>query len=326
MEIAYHAVNIDLAPEDRERIEAQVARVADFVGHFPRAAATVAIERSARKGGVGTSLTVSLSTRRLFATAWGSDVRSSVEAAADKVVRQAKRHLDVLRREQRAGADSVRSRGSRQPEPVDLRAVRDLEDFQDRVAEHAERLDAVLRRERRLDPRACAAGGRVSIPDVVEEAVAWVFEHFPERPPEMTPDRWLVRRGLLFFREAVDQAHERAGHAEPLPRTEDREDWEELLELDFPTTEPDPMDDRAADEARVAPDRLEGRKEAQRATAEALQGLPDRLRLAVTLRHLEGYSVPEIAFVLNATEEQVGTWLEQAEATLRDQLTDWRGV
>jgi DNA-directed RNA polymerase specialized sigma24 family protein/ribosome-associated translation inhibitor RaiA len=303
-----------------------VARIDDIVGHFPRARTTVAVEHSPRKGGVGVSLTVRLSTRTLFATAWGSDLRSSVESAADKVVRQAKRHLDVLRREQRAGAESVRQRRVAPAPIVDLEAARDLEDFGDRVAEHAARLNEVLQRERQLDPRAREAGGRISVSDLVEEALAYVFEHFREKPKSMTPDRWLVRRGLLFFREAVDRAYEGPGHADPLPQPDEREDWEELLELDFPVLESDPLDDRPAEAARASPDQLERRRAAQRATAEALQELPDRHRLAVTLHHLEGYELPEIAYVLNATEAQAEDWLLRGETALQDRLGDWRGI
>jgi RNA polymerase sigma factor (sigma-70 family) len=331
MEISYHTVNLSLWPEDREQIEREVGRVEALVKNFPHPSYSVSIEKSLRKGGLGVSLGVRLSTRTLFATAWGGDIRSAIEIAADKVVRQAKRHLDVLREEERAGADTVRVPAETPAGPpfADFAAVRDLEDFRDRVADHAARLEKVLQRERRLHPKRAAAGWRISIPDIVEETLAYVFEHFREKPSHLTPDRWLVRRGLLALDEALARAGEEAGRQEEggLPEIAESEDtrriWADLQDLGIPEPR-DLMDARPAAVEKASPEVLGDRLEAQRATAEALKALTESQRRVISLRHLEGYTVPEIAYVLNATEEQVGRWLAEAESSLRERLSRYR--
>ncbi|MCU0725330.1 MAG: HPF/RaiA family ribosome-associated protein, partial [Planctomycetes bacterium] len=297
MEISYHTVNLSLWPEDRERIEREVARVEAVVANFPHPSYRVSIEKSLRKGGVGVSLGVRLPTRTLFATAWGGDIRSAIEIAADKVVRQAKRHLDVLRGEERAGADSVRTGAETPGGPpfADFASVRDFEDFRDRVADHAARLEKVLQRERRLHPRRAAAGGSVSIPDLVEETLAYVFEHFREKPPHLTTDRWMVRRGLLALDETLAATGVESGlGGEPAAPadggTEDtRRIWEELQDLGIPGPR-DLLDARPASDRQASPEVLGDRLEAQIATAEALQALPEPQRRVVSLRHLEGYT------------------------------------
>ncbi len=329
MEISYHAVNLELWPEHRAQIERELGRIDAVVHHFPHLSYSVSIEHSPRKGGIGTSISVRLSTRTLFATGWGGDVRSSVEVAADKVVRQAKRHVEMLRRDSRAGSDSLRATGeAAPPPPADLDSVRDLEDFRDHVAEHAARLQKVLKRERRLDRRLRRQGSRISVPDLVEEAIAYVFEHFREKPRHLSPDRWLVRRGLLLLDQtlAVEEAGPGESTGVPAPDPEEEEEarqvWEELQDLE-PSAN-DPLEGHPAEQDRAAPDAMRQRREAQRATAYALHQLPETIRRVLTLRHLEGYAAPEIAYVLNTTEEQVGRWLAEGETALRDRLKDFR--
>jgi RNA polymerase sigma factor (sigma-70 family) len=324
MDITYHAVNHDLRPEERERIERELGRVGEFLKQFPRPSYHVEIEHSARKGGHGVSVHVNLSTRSLFATAWGSDLRSGAEAAVDKLVRQAKKHLDRLRKDERAGAETPRAE-SFFPEPTveDLKAVRDLEDFKDQIATHSARLHKYLRRELRLLKRGGRVATGVSLSDVVEDALVYVFEHFDQKPKELSPDRWLIRRGLLFLHEALDQA-EKAESAHEPSRTieEEPEDWEELMGLSGP--ESVPMDGHLAEDAQADPEKLRDRGDAQVATAEALAKLPSLQRQSVLLRHLEGYRIPEIAYVLNTDEPQVEQWLDEAEVALQGRLKDWR--
>jgi ribosomal subunit interface protein len=325
MEIAYHTVNTDLSAGDREQIERELARVEDFVKHFPRPTYHLEVERSPRKGGYGVSLHVNLSTRSLFATAWGGDLRTAIEVGTDKIVRQAKKHLDRLRKDERAGAETPRSETFfGEPTAADLQTIRDLEDFRDHIASHAARLNGFLRRELRLLRRGGRSIRGVSLPDVVEDAITYVFEHFREKPKNLSPDRWLVRRGLLILHEELDRA--RGGDESPTPAPaaspEIPEDWEELMGLTGP--EAVPMDGQPADEARASPEILRERGRAQTETAEALARLPDRLRQSLVLRHLEGYQVPEIAYVLNTDEAQVESWLDEAEVSMQDQLRNWR--
>jgi DNA-directed RNA polymerase specialized sigma24 family protein/ribosome-associated translation inhibitor RaiA len=322
MTVRYNTINYDMRPTERELVETDLERVAEHLKNFPRPSWHVELERSPRKGGYGLSVHVKLSTRSLFATAWSSELRGASEAVSTKLVRQAKRHLEQLRRNERAGAESARRPvAARGPTAEELETARDLEDFSDRIGHHVAQLHRVLRRELSLDERAEKVGGAISIPDLVEDAVAYVFEHFREKPKELTPDRWLVRRGLIFLDAELDRA---GRDAEPLPegKSEPQEDWEELMNL--PVLENLPFDGRAADADRAEPDVVQQKLRACHATAQALKGLSPQHRTSIVLRHIEGYEIPEIAFVLNSEDERVRDWLEEAEVELQDQLRHWR--
>ena len=318
----YHTINLEMRPTEREMVERELARAAHVLRNFPRPSWHVEVERSPRKGGYGVSVHVKLSTRSLFATAWGNDLRGASEAVGNKLVRQAKRHLEQLRRHETAGADTPRRAGAwREISVEELETVRDLEDFSDRIAHHAAQLHRVLRRELRLDPRSEAAGGAVSVPDVVQNAIAYVFEHFRQKPGELTPDRWLVRRGLIFLDAELDQATE-AAESVPEPKEEPQEEWEELMNL--PVAEHLPLDGRPGDPDRTSPEVLQAKRAARFATADALKALPPRQRTALVLRHIEGYAIPEIAFVLNTDDAKVELWLDEAEVRLQRRLKAWR--
>lgn len=55
---------------------------------------------------------------------------------------------------------------------------------------------------------------------------------------------------------------------------------------------------------------------------EALQALPDKMRVCVTLYYLEGYSVKETAAILDTTESTVKTRLARARVRLRELLEE----
>jgi len=324
MKTEYRAVNLTLRNADRQHIDEELDKIGSTLRSFADPIAHVEVERSVRKGGYGVSLHVALPTRSLFANAWGDDLRSAIELVSDKVTRQAKKHLDMLRREQRAGADSVRDKWEPMPPTrEDLESVRDLEDFRDQVAHHAARLSQVLKRERRLDPRIRNAGGAISLADITEEALTYVFEHFREKPAHMSPDRWLVRRGLLILDAELDRVeHEATGEGEAPPVAEPQEDWEEVMDL--PVFMISGLEQTPADESRTSPSIIGDRVEAQQATAEALKSLPPLYRKALLLKHLEGYQLPEIAYVLNSNEQQVDDWLNEAEVRMQERLKTWR--
>jgi len=324
MEIAYHAVNLESRPDERERIERELGRVADVLRKFPRPSYHVEVERSPRKGGFGVSLHVNLSTRSLFANAWGGDLRGAVEATVDKVVRQAKRHLSRLRENEKAGAATPRNDSFfRETTAAALESIRDLEEFRDQIGEYASRLHKVLRRERRLDPRSAEVGGAVSLADVVEDAIAYVFEHWREKPASLSPDRWLVRRGLILLDAELDRAKEESTASSSFEAwSEPQEAWEELMNL--PVEEWTLLDGTPADRNRSSPEIVGNRNEAEAATARALTDLPHRQRVALLLRHVEGYAVPEIGFVLNADDAQVESWLDEGEVAMQERLRTWR--
>jgi RNA polymerase sigma factor (sigma-70 family) len=106
------------------------------------------------------------------------------------------------------------------------------------------------------------------------------------------------------------------------PVFEPQEDWEEIMDL--PAFALAGLEGTEADASQANPEILGDRNLAQQATAAALQSLSDRHRKALVLRHLEGYALPEIAYVLNSSEEQADNWLNEAEVRLQERLRSWR--
>ncbi|MBK1635869.1 RNA polymerase sigma factor [Rhodovulum adriaticum] len=82
---------------------------------------------------------------------------------------------------------------------------------------------------------------------------------------------------------------------------------------------PEPEDDTPGAEARLL---TEARA---RALQEALDGLPERQRQAVILRHLEGLANPEIAEIMEISTEAVESLTARGKRALKAGLTARRG-
>lgn len=73
----------------------------------------------------------------------------------------------------------------------------------------------------------------------------------------------------------------------------------------------------------VRPDREVERSELRSALSQALERLPDRQRLIVSLFEVDGHSTEEIAGMLNVTQVTIRWHLHQARRTLRELLKGW---
>ena len=74
----------------------------------------------------------------------------------------------------------------------------------------------------------------------------------------------------------------------------------------------------------VRPDREAERSELRSSLSRALEALPDRQRLVVTLFEVDGRSTEEIAGMLNVSQVTVRWHLHQARRSLRGALKGWK--
>ena len=71
------------------------------------------------------------------------------------------------------------------------------------------------------------------------------------------------------------------------------------------------------------PDREAERSELRSSLSQALESLPDRQRLIVTLFEIDGRSTEEIASMLNVSQVTIRWHLHQARRSLREALKGW---
>jgi RNA polymerase sigma-70 factor (ECF subfamily) len=76
-------------------------------------------------------------------------------------------------------------------------------------------------------------------------------------------------------------------------------------------------------EGGSAPDRETERSEFSRSLREALQALPDRQRMVVTLYEIDGLTTEEVAGMLNVSQVTVRWHLHHARRALREALEGW---
>jgi RNA polymerase sigma-70 factor (ECF subfamily) len=73
----------------------------------------------------------------------------------------------------------------------------------------------------------------------------------------------------------------------------------------------------------VSPDRELERAELKDSLGKALEALPDRQRLIVTLFEIDGHSTEEVAAMLEVSQVTIRWHLHQARRTLREALKGW---
>jgi RNA polymerase sigma-70 factor (ECF subfamily) len=154
--------------------------------------------------------------------------------------------------------------------------------------------------ERYLDPR---IRRRESASDVIQDLCADLWRDFPqfrENTPEPF-DAW-VRRAFNHLLLNMHRDHKRGRRD---VRTE--RPWEDVPGETLRAPQPSPSEPvrRAEDAARLE---------------RALAALPDELRLAFRLRHVDGMPMDEVVRVLDVSRRTVNRRIDEARRLLREQL------
>ncbi|MEM7545074.1 MAG: RNA polymerase sigma factor [Pseudomonadota bacterium] len=158
---------------------------------------------------------------------------------------------------------------------------------------------------RRLTPRVLALATRmlrdpVEAEDVAQEAMVRLWRIAPDwRAGEAKVSTWLHR---ITSNLCIDRLRKRKRIGPGL---------DEIAEP------PDPAP--SADTRLIAGDRASALKA-------AINALPDRQRVAITLRHFEDYSNPEIAKVLEVSVEAVESLLSRGRKSLARALSETQGL
>ncbi len=273
---------------------------------------------------------VRLPTGTLVCHREGKDVFALVDEIVDNLVRQVKRHRELVRkdylykRKNRARRDLAaaepllvqdKQRGRREGF---FRLLRPLLHF---LSDHAARELRVLELEGVLHP------GEVSVEDVLDEVLTEAWQRFDRRPKQVALHVWLTELLHEVLDRLIKQEPREHGSleeevletVEDLPVHEvavgEDEWWAALLGY----TETLTLEDLVPDcETTAEWDTLE--TEAQREQImQLVRRLPTRQRQALLLFAVEDYDPAEIALLQNRSEEEVRRDIDAA----REQLRTW---
>jgi len=198
------------------------------------------------------------------------------------------------------------------------------------ASEVRRRLQRMLRRRLVHDERTSAERPRAILAaDLADDAFAWALDNWRAKPATVTPEQWMMKRGLSLLDDALDRealaaegraetlAEERGAErrllAHALLRSEDgRRDYVDLAGMatsdgraDGEPEEYDLFDETACDPLVASPsDRIDERERLAHVES-ALSSLADHRRRIVAHRYLDGLSVEEIAYLLDAPELDV---------------------
>jgi RNA polymerase sigma-70 factor (ECF subfamily) len=141
--------------------------------------------------------------------------------------------------------------------------------------------------------------------DVLQNTFLKAFQHVREFEGRSSLSTWLYRIAanealMLLRRKRPEQPlDEEPEEGEPLPRPFQFADWGHMPESEF----------------------LSG--ESKKQFEQAVQSMPEKLRIVFLLRDMEGLSIKETSEALGLTETAVKTRLLRARLNLREQLSTY---
>ncbi len=277
-----------------------------------------------------------LPTGTLVAEGKGRTPAAAVDEALAVLVREIKRHKELVRKDYLYKRRRYRVRELRAAEPYLKRDVEEerreaffelLRPLLRSVRQHARRELRVLELEGVI-PR-----GEISPADLVDEVIAIAWDRFSERPAGKPLDVWLIE--LLHERlEALAKRPEKVlmgveetePSEEPLTPEEDLTERAYWLERLFESPERVTLEDLVPDYETTKAWESLGAEEQREQLEKALVNLNPEERQALLLFALEGFEEDEIAMVQNCDVSEVRKRIENARAKLADFLGVGRTV
>jgi RNA polymerase sigma factor (sigma-70 family) len=259
----------------------------------------------------------------------------SYQAAMDEVAEilseEIRRHKDQLRRD--------RSHRRRQQRRKDFATVtqfleqdtrqRRKESFFDLLRPVLRNLQNHARRElifAQLDGK--VSPNKMTVSDLLDEAIVRAWEKFDQRPPQQPLDQWIS--GLMH--EIIDEQESKEIPAVSLetpiseddPRFQVASGWVLENEPFWDSSDPLTLEDVVPQHEVEEPWDAYSLSERERWLFAQLAKLPNLQRRAVLLYLLEGWELEEIAMLQQRDPATVGADIEAAQRFLKDQL--WQQV
>ena len=271
-----------------------------------------------------------LPTGTLVAEGKGDTARAAVDETVDILLREIRRHKELVRKDYLYRRRRYRERELGAAEPYLKRDVeeRRREAFFELLRPLLRTVRRHARRELRvLELEGVIPRGEVTPEDLVDEVVAAAWERFPERPHRKPLDLWLIEllderlKALAERPEKVLLGSEEAEvEEEPLTPEEDVTEESYWLERLFETPERLTLEDLVPDyHAPEAWEELTAEEQRER-LEKALVPLSPEERQALFLYALEGYDEDEIAMLQGVDVSEVRERIERARNKLAEAL------
>lgn len=263
-----------------------------------------------------------------------SSLTEVIDEVIDDLTRQLRRHKarvrkeHVLRRRRRRGRDFVTALSYLEQDVAQDRREEFfalLSPLLENVREHAEYELALLESENVVPI------GEFSVDDLVDDVLLLAYDRFKLRPPESLLEAWLM--GLLH-----ERTNALTGQLPPLsltpPAKLDAETTDDSNSLDledvnywmshvFDCDEPVGLEELLPDDHVASSLDKTDEETSYRKLRQFLNKLPRRQRQAIMLHEASGFEIPEIAKMLDVSDEQVEDLIDRAREALRKNLAEF---
>ncbi len=284
------------------------------------------VEQNSPREGATVCLNLRLPSGQMASRESAPTPNAAIKAAFDELLGQIGRHKDLLRNSHRwKGRRSANGRATPEvPFEQTLASIPPLTATGDDVRSY---VNANIRRLKLFVERAILLreGSGQLEPDslkweeIVDEAVASALDEGMEKPDRMGLEPWLYRlaiRALDTFEFRLAEAGVDVDLQSPRQRRSERASDEPLLQFHQPD-ETMTRESGIADEHASTPEQIAYSDEMLRLVELALRGTSREGREAFILHAIEGFSVEEIAGILDRKPEHVQESLRKAGETLR---------
>jgi RNA polymerase sigma factor (sigma-70 family) len=278
------------------------------------------------------SILLNVPGRTLVAKEEGHKAEPVIREAVDELERQLNKHLSYVRQEPlwKRPARRAAIPPERLKEEIELNREEKQKWLRDEIHADLQRLYSFVRRE---IAASLAAGdlrrGEIKVEDVIDAVIERALSQADSRPANLDVNRWLLKLSLEYLdAEVARLKKERASGVhikEETPAGPFGEGVDTQTDEIFDFYQPDEdlrLEDLVPHPYVPSPEQVNESRDLQRYVNQTLAEMPQAWRRSFVLRHVEGFSVDEVARILDMTDDEVNQDLEHALVFLRQKVVE----
>ncbi|MBI5151976.1 HPF/RaiA family ribosome-associated protein [Candidatus Peregrinibacteria bacterium] len=319
----------EMSPSEVKKVKdyssTKIEPIERLLGHFAADAIRLDInaEKLGRRSAYRVEFVLHLPSKTIIGREASHEITKAVDLAKDRVVRQIKKHEELLR-----DRKTYTEKPHQQAGDIDYHKLTALtkikQEQRDRLIDiiqpHLEKLNKFIKREILLKESGdIIPENEIESESILNEVILEFYENYNPSLRGKDLEQWLYMVAINKIRSSIDTLKDEGLKMVPI---EDGEGEKPRVDEDFEYSEPieikSMMTEIPSNDEEIIPEKIAKKKELSRFLMDELSKIPDRKREAFVLHKLEGFLLAQISEIQHRPLKAVKSDVEEVQRVLAE--------
>jgi|GEM_PF-927248 len=321
----------DMSASEEKKVKdyskTKIAQIERLLKHFASDAIRLDInaEKLARRSAYKIEFVLKLPSKTIVGREASHEITKAVDLAKDRVIRQIKKHEEMLRERKGAKKKSNKKPHAKAVADIDYSKLADSagiksehkEKLFEIISPYIEKLNKFIKRELIIKEAAEEIPKEaIESESILNEVILEFYAHYNPQLKSKDLEQWLYTVAINKTREAITQLENEDLKTVPIEESDVIQKTDDDFEYVMPTETKSILTEIAGEEEEIIPAKIAERKEISRFLMNELSQIEEQKREAFILHKLEGFLLAQISEMQHRPLKSVKSDIEEVQQIL----------